>query len=129
MRWVQLGVEGVGVDNVAGILDSELTRIWPVCRHARATTQSVGQLFYTAVSLAQALGEHQCRRLSARQRLIQQYCVKSEVLMRPSAHMQASACAHLSKVWLGVKLEEANRDDGKGFQCKIKLEGCVDAVL
>ena len=36
---------------------------------------------------------------------------------------------HLSKVWLGVKLEKANWDDGKGFQCKIELEGCVDAVL
>ena len=28
-----------------------------------------------------------------------------------------------------MELEKADWDDGKGFQCKIELEGCIDAVL
>ena len=37
--------------------------------------------------------------------------------------------ADLLKVWLGMKLEEADRNDGKGGQGKVQLEGSVDGVL
>lgn len=37
--------------------------------------------------------------------------------------------ADLLKVWLGMKLEKADRNDGKGSQGKVELESSVDAVL
>lgn len=37
--------------------------------------------------------------------------------------------ADLLKVWLGMKLEKADRNDGKGGQGKVQLESSVYAVL
>ena len=52
--------------------------------------------------------------------------------------MQQTACtrvglqgrrADLLKVWLGMELKEADRDDGKGCQGKVELKSSVDAVF
>ena len=46
-------------------------------------------------------------------------------------HLLASKAgrADLLKVWLGMKLKEADRNNGKGCQGKVELESSVDAVL